>query len=218
MLTERCRQDVPAMVAALTDPDARRAREATRALAEASRRSIDVSAAVEGVRPRLGDTDGDTREQASEVLARCCAFSGDTDGLRALLQGEDSRHQSGALSGVTYAARDGADTGAVVGAIGALLTHRLPDMRFSAALALGFAAKSGADISAAMPALTRLLADGEAKVRRGTATAFMLIASAGGDVALALPALQALVGDPDAGVRGQAAKAVAAAAGLRPPA
>lgn len=210
LLTERLRQDVPVMAAALTDPDERRGREATRALAEASRRGVDVAPAVEGLRSRLGDSDGDTREQASEALSRHLAFSGDAGGLRELLQAEDDRLQAGALSGVTYAARDAADVGAVVGAIATLLAHRIPDIRFNGALALAFAAKNGADVSEALPPLARLLTDGEAKVRRGTATAFSLMARSGVDVAFALPALQALVDDPDAGVSGQAAKAVAA--------
>ncbi|HEX4953346.1 MAG TPA: ankyrin repeat domain-containing protein [Thermoanaerobaculia bacterium] len=210
LLTERLRQDVPAMASALREADQDQQREATRALAEASRRGIDVSAAAEGLRGQLSSTEGDTREQASEALARCLAFGGDGTGLLELLQAEDERHQSGAISGLVYAARDGAGVGALVGPIGALLAHRLPDIRFTAALALAFAARNGVDISPTMPALTQLLADGEAKVRRGTATAFSLIARSGVDVASALPALRALVSDPDAGVSAQAAKAVAA--------
>ena len=213
LLTERYRQDVPAMVSALGEADQDQRRRATQALAEAGRRGIDISAAAEGLRGQLSNSEGDTREQASEALARCLAFGGDASGLRELLQAEDDRRQSGAISGLTYAARDGADVGALVGPVGVLLGHRLPDIRFTAALALAFAAKNRADISETLPALTQLLTDGEAKVRRGAATAFSLIARSGADIALALPALRALLSDPDAGVSGQAAKAVAAATG-----
>jgi hypothetical protein len=213
LLTERYRQDVPAMTSALGEADPMLRRRATQALAEASRRGIDVSAAAEGLRGQLRASEDDTREHASEALARCLAFGGDTSGLRALLESADERLQSGAISGLTYAARDGADLGAQVGPVGVLLGHRVPDVRFTAALALAFGAKNGADIAETLPALTRLLSDGEAKVRRGTATALSLIARSGVDVAAALPALRALLTDADAGVRGQAAKAVAAATG-----
>jgi hypothetical protein len=213
LLTERYRQDVPAMASALGEADPVLRRRATQALAEASRRGIDVSAAAEGLRGQLSASEDDTREHASEALARCLAFGGDTSGLRALLQSEDERLQGGAISGLTYAARDGADLSAQVGPVGVLLGHRVPDVRFTAALALAFGAKNGAEIAETLPALTRLLSDGEAKVRRGSATAFFLIARSGVDIAAALPALQALLTDADAGVRGQAAKAVAAATG-----
>jgi hypothetical protein len=208
LLTERHRQDVPAMVAALSDPDGRRRAEATRALADASRRGVDVSPATEGLRPQLSSSDGDTREQASEALSRCLAFAGDADGMQRLLEAGDERRQTGAIGGLTYAARDGADVSPLVASIAGLLAHRLPDVRFMAGLALAFGASNKTDISPTLPALTRLLSDSEPKVRRGASTAFALIARSGIDIAQALPALRALLEDPDAGVRTQAAKAV----------
>ncbi len=213
LLTERYRQDVPVMAAALSDPDERRRAEATRALAEASRRGIDVSPATEGLRPQLSSSDGDTREQASEALGRCLAFGGDADGMQRLLEADDERRQTGAIGGLAYAARDGADVSPLLASIAGLLAHRLPDVRFMAALAVAFGARNKTDISLTLPALSRLLSDSEPKVRRGASTAFSLIAQSGIDVAQALPALRALLEDPDTGVRTQAAKAVEAASG-----
>jgi hypothetical protein len=211
LVTARYRQELPAMSAALGEDDLAKRRWAIQALAEAGRRGLDLSAAAEGLQGQLASAEGETRELASEGLARCLAFAGDSRGLRELLSATDERLQSGAISGLVYAAKDGADVASLVASIGALLDHRFPDVRFSAALALAFAAANRADVTETLPALVRRLSDGEAKVRRGTATAFSLIARSGAAIDMALPALRELTNDPDAGVRGQAAKAVAAA-------
>lgn len=228
---------LPALIAALRDPEAARRAAAARALGA---HGPSAASALPALFAATADPREAVRWSAAQALDAIGTGAADTPLLEAALESPDpyvrafGAYALGGLGSAVpsavpaliaaYQREEPEGRGTAVGALGALgplakdavpaliagLGNPKNHRRWATARALG---RIGPEARAAVPALTQALADANNHVRVHAAQALGRI---GVDAAAAVPALTAAGRDPDEAVRREAATALARIRGLPP--
>lgn len=207
---ERLTQDLPALIASLSDADPQVRASALDRVETAGYRGLDLAAALPRLRELTGDPDAEVRRVASAALSTQNIRHGVWDALRGLSEAGDAAVKAGVTSVVVASARARYDILPFLPTLLRLLVDPEPSLRHDAAIALGYAATAGGDVSAAVPDLAARLSDPEFGVRNMAAWALYRIARYVGSIAPAVAGLRALSSDPEDGVREMAAEALRA--------
>lgn len=168
-VTQRLKQDLPAIVPHLSSSDVERRKDAAARVAEAARRGLDVAVAVSALPALLSDADADIRAQAGSVLAHYGAGIGDWPAVHEILASGDVRVRVAAAEALVRV--DAADT-SLVRPLGTLLQDGEPEVRKTAAIAVATLPRKGVDATSLVPRMIELLTDADPAVRRSAAFAF----------------------------------------------
>ena len=198
LITERYRQDVPELVRLLSE-NGERQHLVVADLREASRRGVDITAAV----PVLSNL---TSEDAAAALTAQLAAQGEWDKLAGLIRRGEPANRSAAVDSLNSASARGHIDAPLLPAVIELLDDSDPEIRRSGALILASAAGRKLDISNAYPRLVELLSESDERGRRGAVICFYRLAAAGANIEAALPALKELANGKNPTLRALAEK------------
>jgi len=206
--TERLRQDMTEIAAALSSADRAESSAALERIGLAAKRGLDISAAVPRLCELTRGPDADARYTAGSALCARWIRAAEWDQLRQLCETGDGDVKAGVMSVAVSAAQAGLDLRPFVPALTALMGESVADLRHDAAITLGYTATRGFDVSGTVPNLALLLADPESGVRKAAGWALYRIAKYLGDISAAVPALQARLADEVEEVRDMAGEAL----------
>ena len=210
-VTQRMKQDLPAVVPRLSSTDPAERKGAATRVAEAAQRGVDVTAAASALPALLSDADPETRGQAGRALTHHLARVGDWPRVREILAATDVRLRLAASEALIRAEPLDAS---LVQPLGVLLQDGDAGVRKTAAIAVATLPRKGIDATSLLARMIELLADADAAVRRSAAFAFSLWSKSRlrDYCSPALPALRSMAEhDDNEAVRQFAAQAVAAA-------